>query len=121
VAADDKAQVVHAAMRRRFAWKSDACVEFGTFVGYTAVRLARWLHEPGPVPGRALSLEVDPIHALLTRHTLSLVQLTLFSDIWIGQAIDLIPRISEDLGGPSLALAFMDHRGTKFHIDLFRL
>lgn len=121
VAADCKAQLVEASMRRRCAWRSDVCVELGTYVGYTAIRLARWLNGPGPTAGRSVSLEVDSIHALLTRHNLSLSWLACASDVWIGQALDLIPRLAEDFGSFTLNLTFMDHRGTKFHSDLFRL
>merc|ERR1712032_1812044 len=98
VAADCKAQLVEASMLRRASWISDACVELGTFVGYTAIRLARWVAGWGPkaasagVPGRSVSLEVDAIHTLV-----------------------------EDLGARSVGLSFMDHRGTRFHSDLFRL
>merc|ERR1712032_1495148 len=59
VAADCKAQLVEASMLRRTSWISDACVELGTFVGYTAIRLARWVAGWGPkaasagVPGRS--------------------------------------------------------------------
>lgn len=121
VAADSKAQLVEASLRRRRPWASDACAELGTYVGYTAVRLARWLAGPEPTAGRAVSLEVDPVHALITRKHLSLTRLTAASDVWVGQALDLIPRMAEDLGGPCLGLAFMDHRGTRFHSDLRRL
>uniref|UniRef100_A0A6T1FZR8 catechol O-methyltransferase n=1 Tax=Alexandrium monilatum TaxID=311494 RepID=A0A6T1FZR8_9DINO len=121
VAADTKAQLLQSALGRRRCWSSDACAEFGTFVGYTAVRLAHWAAGPSPAPGRSLSLEVDAIHALLTRHHLSLVRLIGIAEVWIGQALDLVPRLAEDLGAPCLGLAFMDHRGTKFHSDLARL
>lgn len=121
VAADSKAQLLDASLRRRRCWRSDACVELGTFVGYTAIRLARWVAGPAPAPGRSVSLEVDAIHALLTRHHLSLARLMAAADVWIGQALDLVPRLAEELGAPSLGLAFMDHRGTKFHSDLARL
>jgi len=121
VAADCKAELVEASMKRRGALRSEACAEFGTFVGYTAMRLARWVASDGPAPGRSVHLEVDPIHALVTRHQLSLAWLSPGADVWIGQALDLIPRLAEELGTSSLCLAFMDHRGTKFHSDLFRL
>merc|ERR1712187_119388 len=52
---------------------------------------------------------------------LSLAWLIGIADVWIGQALDLIPRLPEEFGAESLCLAFMDHRGTKFHSDLFRL
>lgn len=121
VAADCKARLVEAAMGRRQCWRSGACAELGTFVGYTAVRLARWASGPSPAPGRSVSLEVDAVHALLTRHHLSLARLAPAADVWVGQALDLVPRLAEDLGAPCLGLAFMDHRGTKFHSDLARL
>mmetsp|Transcript_51217 Transcript_51217/g.158684 ORF Transcript_51217/g.158684 Transcript_51217/m.158684 type:complete len:264 (-) Transcript_51217:23-814(-) len=121
VAADSKALLVEAAMGRRRCWRSDVSTELGTFVGYTAVRLARWAAGPDPAPGRSLSLEVDAVHALLTRHHLGLTQLAGAAEVWVGQALDLIPRLAEDLGAPCLGLAFMDHRGTRFHSDLARL
>lgn len=121
VAADRKAELVDAAMGRRRCWRSDACVELGTFVGYTALRLARWVSGPGPAPGRGVSLEVDAVHALLTRHHLGLARLAGAVDVWVGQALDLVPRLAEELGAPSLGLVFMDHRGTRFHSDLARL
>lgn len=121
VAADCKAQLVEACIRRRDAWRSESCVEFGTFVGYTAMRLARWVAAPGLSPGWSVHLEVDAIHALVTRHQLSLAWLAQRADVWIGQALDLIPRLPEDFGSHAVCLAFMDHRGTKFHSDLFRL
>jgi len=121
VAGDCKAQLVEASMHSRESWRSEACAEFGTFVGYTAMRLARWVGSAGTGPGRCVHLEVDPVHALVTRHQLSLSWLSPGADVWIGQALDLIPRLPEELGDSSLCLAFMDHRGTKFHSDLFRL
>lgn len=121
VAGDCKAQLVESAMHQRSAWQSEVCVEFGTFVGYTAMRLARWVGSANNAPGRCVHLEVDPIHALITRHQLSLSQLVAGADVWIGQALDLIPRLPEEMGTQSICFAFMDHRGTKFHSDLWRL
>mmetsp|Transcript_26058 Transcript_26058/g.60725 ORF Transcript_26058/g.60725 Transcript_26058/m.60725 type:complete len:211 (-) Transcript_26058:64-696(-) len=119
VAADCKAELIDSSLDRRPCQRSEACAEFGTFVGYTAIRLARWLNAPHLLPpGRSVSLEVDVVHALLTRHHLSLCGLNTITDVWVGQALDLVPRFTEDLGAPSLALAFMDHRGTRFHSDL---
>lgn len=120
VAADCKAQLVQSSMHCREARQCETGVELGTFVGYTAIRLARWA-EAGCGPGRTVSIEVDPVHALLTRHHLSLAWLAPLADVWVGQALDVLPRLPEELGAKSLALAFMDHRGTKFHSDLFRM
>mmetsp|Transcript_66421 Transcript_66421/g.174133 ORF Transcript_66421/g.174133 Transcript_66421/m.174133 type:complete len:414 (+) Transcript_66421:1880-3121(+) len=121
VAGDTKAELLEASMQRRPARRSEVCAELGTFVGYTAIRLARWVRGPGPAPGRSVSLEVDAIHVLLTRHHLGLARLAHAADVWVGQALDLIPRLAEDFGGRGLGLAFMDHRGTKFHSDLHRI
>lgn len=121
VAGDSKAQLVEASMHRRSSWASEACVEFGTFVGYTAMRMARWVGSGRAAPGHCVHLEVDPVHVLVTRHHLSLSWLFPGADVWIGQALDLVPRLPEEFGAMSLCLAFMDHRGTKFHSDLFRL
>jgi len=121
IAAGSKAEVIEAAMKQRYAWKLEVCTEFGTFVGFTAVRLARWVASSTSSPGHCVGLEVDPVHALITRHNLSLSQLGHVADVWIGQALDIIPRLPEDIGTVTLALTFMDHRGTKFHSDLFGL
>lgn len=121
VAADRKADLMKSAMATTFAHTSEVCAELGTFVGYTATRLAAWVATSGSSPGRSVSMEVDPIHALLTRHFLNLVGLFHHVDVWIGQALDTIPRLSEEFGSKSCVLAFMDHRGTKFHSDMIRL
>ena len=42
-------------------------------------------------------------------------------DVWVSQANDFIPKTAEDPGESSVCFAFMDHRGTKFHSDLFHL
>lgn len=122
VAADCKAEVVEASLWRRPSCKTEICAELGTFVGYTALRLARFCaSRTVSAPSRVVSLEVDSIHALVTRHQLSLAQLMPFSEVWIGQALDLIPRLPEEFGCCTLTFTFMDHRGTKFHSDLWRL
>lgn len=121
VAADSKAELLEACMFVRRGWSTEICVELGTYVGYTAVRLARWVSTSCMSPSRSVSLEVDPVHVLLAKHHLSLAKLTHRVDVWVGQALDSIPRLAEEFGAKSSALTFMDHRGTKFHSDLFRL
>lgn len=120
VAADCKAELLQSSMKGREARPSETCVELGTFVGYTAIRLARWA-SAACGPGRTVSIEVDPVHALLARHHLSLAWLAQLADVWVGQALDVLPRLPEEMGASSATLAFMDHRGTRFHTDLFRL
>merc|ERR1712224_715502 len=47
-------------------------VELGLFVGYTAIRMADVTKSSFSLPARVLSLEVDPVHALVARHFLDL-------------------------------------------------
>lgn len=95
---------------------SGFAAEFGTFVGYTAVRLAGWFASPGACP-RSFSLEVDPVHQALSRRLLALAGLARRAEVWAGQVRDLLPRLVEELGIRSCVFTFADHRGTRFHED----
>ncbi|CAJ1419733.1 unnamed protein product [Effrenium voratum] len=120
IAGDGKAHLLEAVLAR---FPGGVALELGSFVGYTALRLGRALAQSVPgVPFRgfltgeaALSIEVDPIHGLFTRHCLMLAGLS--SEVWLGHSSDLIPRLAEEFGD-RLGLVFMDHRGTRFHSDL---
>lgn len=97
-----------------------AAVEFGAFVGYTALRLARaW--GVGRTYRTVVSIEVDPIHAVVSRHLLDLGALALGAEVWTGQAKDVVLRFCAELGEYSGGFAFMDHCGTSFQDDLCRL
>merc|ERR1712224_184442 len=92
-------------------------VEFGAFVGYTAVRLAGRACNKSS----AISLEVVPAHCTVSRRVLALACAPPCAEVWIGQARDLEPRVLECFGVRSLTFAFMDHRGTRFHSELAQL
>lgn len=86
-------------------------VEFGCLVGYTALRLAK--------QGLLVSLEVDGVHAHLARLLCFSAKAQPASpEVWVGQARDLVGRLSEERGQMAAEYAFLDHRGTIFHRDL---
>merc|ERR1712113_271564 len=64
------------------------------------------------------SLEVDPLHVCIARHMLNLGEQSGLAEVRAGQVRDLLPRIMDEVGGLSLGLIFMDHRGTRFHTEL---
>ncbi|CAE8595044.1 unnamed protein product, partial [Polarella glacialis] len=118
VAAGAKAEFLVAAAQG--ASKKGALLEIGGYCGYSAIRLAAAL------PGRRIvSLEVDPIHAVVARNLVALAGLTDRIDIWIGHSADLLPRLAERYGGSDdllpFAFVFMDHKGSLFHEDLASL
>lgn len=102
----------------------EIATELGTFVGYTAVRIAWRLAEgtmkynvaAGP---RLCCIEVDPVHVVIAQHHLDHARLS--ADLWVGQAADLEPRLAEERGTRGTGFVFMDHRGTRFHEDAVRL
>lgn len=115
VAGMEKADVIEGALGQGWAaaW---VAVEFGAFVGYTSVRLAsRLASESGCL--RSVSLEVDHIHQVVARHALHITRLSAHGEVWNGQVRDLLPRLLDETGSGSCGLAFLDHRGTRFHCD----
>merc|ERR1711972_775067 len=68
---------------------------------------------------RVISLEVDPLHVCVARHMLNLGERRSLAEVRTGQARDLLPKIVDEIGGSSIGLAFMDHRGTRFHEELY--
>jgi len=109
--------------------QSDSCVqlggrvvvECGSFIGYTASRLAAQLWaEPGDFGHFTplLSIEADPIHVVIARHFVDLVKLATVAELRPGMVRDVFPSLVELFGGSTLAFVFMDQKGTTFHIDL---
>jgi len=122
VAADQKAEVIddilHAAPESRHRIR----LELGAYVGFSGLRLAG-VQQAQPPAGfaawRVMSLEVDPLHVCIARHMLNLGERAGLAEVRTGQVRDLIPRISDELGESSLGLVFMDHRGTRFHEEVY--
>lgn len=114
VAGGAKAELLEMAPGPRCRSAQGLAVEFGCLVGYTALRLAK--------QGLMVSLEVDAVHAHLARLLCSSARTRPESlEAWIGQARDLVRRLTEERGQVAAEFAFLDHRGTIFHKDLARL
>lgn len=110
VAGMDKAEVLLASLSRV---PTTHAVEFGVYVGYTAVRLSHHLH---PHLG-LFSLEVSPVNVCTARHVLDLAHLSHIGEVKHGLAKDVLGIAGEELGERSMSFSFMDHRGTVFHLD----
>lgn len=117
VAGLEKAEILEASFGNTPPNAHEVSLEFGVFVGYTAVRLG-CLSSVMRAHLGAASLEVNPVHVCVARHMLDLGSLAPTCEVHHGQAKDALPRLSEELGSCSAGFAFMDHRGTIFHQDL---
>lgn len=116
VAGLEKGEIIQATLQESSLLDADFVVEFGVYVGYTAVRLGGSLVGIRSVIG-LVSLEVNPIHVCVARHVLDLGHLSSVAEVMHGQAQDALPRAGEELGQRQTAFSFMDHRGTIFHRD----
>lgn len=127
VAGGDKAVVLWEALRRRGNATHEVLVEFGTLVGYTAIRFGimcsrRRQEEAAPATGTGVvTVELDLCHACIARHAIDLSGLSGVVEVWVGHVRDVIPRLSEEFGGLSLGFLFMDQKSTAFHEDLQQL
>jgi predicted O-methyltransferase YrrM len=71
-------------------------LEIGTLGGYSTIWLARAL----PAGGRLVTLEIDPKHAQVARANFVRAGLTGVIDLRLGRAIDLLPQLAKEGGGP---------------------
>jgi predicted O-methyltransferase YrrM len=78
-------------------------LEVGTLGAYSTIWLARAL----PAGGRLVSLEVNPLHADVARSNLARAGLSDTVDVRLGKAIDLLPQLAAEGGGP-FDLIFID-------------
>jgi len=113
VAGGEKAAVVDTVIAAR---KPRSVLEYGVYVGYTAMRMALRMAEWG---GKVTSLEMDPVHACITRNIALLVGLEDNMVVQIGHSDDAVPILHEQ--GHSFDMVFMDQRSTRFHTDLWTL
>lgn len=121
VAGGDKAEVLEDALQRRPPSPSECGMELGAFVGYSAIRFARQISFSREGPMCNVSFEIDPVHALVSRHHLRCAALSHVGEIVLGQLQDTLPRSIEQASWYSQAFVFMDQRGTTFHEDLEHL
>jgi predicted O-methyltransferase YrrM len=78
-------------------------LEVGTLGGYSAIWMARAL----PADGRLISIEADPRHAEVARDNLAKAGVAKKVDIWIGEALELLPKVAAAGIGP-FDFAFID-------------
>jgi predicted O-methyltransferase YrrM len=78
-------------------------LEIGTLGGYSTIWLARAL----PAGGRLITLEADARHAELAAANIARAGLGSVVDIRIGKALDTLPKIAAEGGGP-FDLVFID-------------
>ena len=71
-------------------------LEIGTLGGYSTIWMGRALADSG----RMISLEMDPRHAEVARGNLETAGLGDKVDIWIGAALDLLPKVAAADVGP---------------------
>lgn len=127
VAGGGKANLIERSLGIWAAGPALVAVEFGVFVGYTTTRLGARAQEAAARSGghrnalRVIGLEVEPVHVCVARWVLDIAALSGSVEVWAGIAADLECRIGDELGMRCVRLAFMDHRGTKFHEDLARI
>jgi len=97
-------------------------LELGTFVGYSALRLARaCMRARGrgrSGPWLVVSVEVSPLEACLARHFVDLARASALAEIWVARSGDVLPRLVEEFSERAVGLQFLDHRGKVFHEDL---
>lgn len=119
IAGGSKAELLEVATQRRQLTKEEVCVEFGCFVGYTAVRLGSLQNSraQGRTGTRVVSCEFELVHVRLSQYSLGLARLSHIAEVWPGHVPLITPRFTEAFGSYSAAFQFMDHKGTRFHED----
>lgn len=76
--------------------RAQRILELGTFAGYSTIWLARSLTKTG----RLITLEFDPKHAELAKANIDRAGLTDVIDLRVGRALDLLPQLEKENGGP---------------------
>ncbi|MFN2479560.1 MAG: O-methyltransferase [Pseudonocardiaceae bacterium] len=79
-------------------------LEFGTLGGYSTIWLARAL----PPAGRLITLESVRKHAEVACANIARAGLADLVDVRVGEALDTVPRLAEDIGGELFDLVFID-------------
>eukprot|EP00416_Gambierdiscus_australes_P043837 CAMPEP_0171117932 /NCGR_PEP_ID=MMETSP0766_2-20121228/93610_1 /TAXON_ID=439317 /ORGANISM="Gambierdiscus australes, Strain CAWD 149" /LENGTH=169 /DNA_ID=CAMNT_0011580479 /DNA_START=152 /DNA_END=658 /DNA_ORIENTATION=- len=110
VAGGPKAEVLSCLLRQHILLSTELAAEYGCFLGYTTVRIAGLVD-------RVASLELDAVHVCCAQHVLDLARVRAAAEVWFGHVPWLTPRFSEEFGAAALGFAFMDHKGTRFHLD----
>ncbi|CAK8986419.1 unnamed protein product [Durusdinium trenchii] len=117
-AADEKGKVLEDAWATHGQKKEDClAVEFGTFLGYSAVKMQQQLGDGS----RVISFEMDPEVACLALNFIEFVGLSDVIEVRIGQCEDLVDNLKEELEPGSVDVVYMDHNQMTYHRDLAQL
>mmetsp|Transcript_79028 Transcript_79028/g.218746 ORF Transcript_79028/g.218746 Transcript_79028/m.218746 type:complete len:200 (+) Transcript_79028:527-1126(+) len=124
VAGGEKGQVLEALARTAPLQGGSVAVELGSFIGYTAMRLADSVcsrlvlgRRNKMEAARVVTVECDPVHIALARHFVDLVHVASVVEVQPGSVRDVLPLIGEAFGRFAPGLVFMDQKGTNFHLD----
>lgn len=120
-AADEKGHILDAVVGRLKGKTSDVApsviVEFGTFLGYSAVRMASVVGRGS----RIITMESDPEVACLAMNFVEFSGVDADIDIRIGPCEDVVPRLRDTVGARSVGLVYMDHNQMTYHEDVAQL
>ena len=110
----EKGRVVDEALQRS---KPTVVVEFGTYVGYSAVRWASQL----PPGGRLWSIDPDPASQAAAGKLLTKAGLRERVTLLRARASDAIPTLQRELDGRPIDVLFIDHAKQEYLPDLKRV
>ena len=110
----EKGRVVDEALQRS---KPTVVVEFGTYVGYSAVRWASQL----PPGGRLWSVDPDPASQAAAGKLLTKAGLRARVTLLRARASDAIPTLQRELDGRPIDVLFIDHAKQEYLPDLKRV
>lgn len=91
-------------------------IELGTLAGYSGIWIARGMASDG----RLITIEREDKHADFAQDEFEKAGVAERIEIIRGAALDVLPRIAEDVGEASVDFVFIDARKTEY-VDYFRL
>eukprot|EP00434_Breviolum_minutum_P010646 symbB.v1.2.009391.t1/scaffold531.1/size191016/3 len=117
-AADEKGQILEDAWASQAKIKEKSlALEFGTFLGYSAVKMWRMLGKGSKV----ISLEMDPEVACLALNFIEFAGLSHAIEVRIGQCEEVVEELKDELDPRSVDVVYMDHNQMTYHKDLAQL
>lgn len=116
--ADEKGEVISDALRRWLSrsGQTNVVVEYGTFLGYSALRMAQVIGAEAHI----VSFEMDPEVACLAINLIEHAGVQSV-DVWVGQSEDLVERLVPRFGRQSVGFVYMDHNQMTYHQDVAQL
>eukprot|EP00933_Yihiella_yeosuensis_P038084 TRINITY_DN3204_c0_g1_i1.p1 TRINITY_DN3204_c0_g1~~TRINITY_DN3204_c0_g1_i1.p1 ORF type:complete len:679 (+),score=130.26 TRINITY_DN3204_c0_g1_i1:890-2926(+) len=115
IAGGSKSIVVQKALD--MAPESGACLEIGTYLGFTSLRFA--MSRPESL---VVTVEVEPEHAIVAQCLAAHAGVGHQVDVWIGHSRDVLSSLRDRYPGesrcPCFAVVFMDQAGSRFWQDL---